>query len=80
VGLPQARRAIKELIMPSQEQPKAAKPRTEEQADDAVQRIRELNEQIIAAAKQTGRVSLDAYERALKDLLDFEQKVATPRN
>ena len=62
--------------MPSQEQPKAAGPRAEEQAEEAVQRIRELNERIIAAAKQSGRVSLDAYERALKDLLDFEQKVA----
>jgi hypothetical protein len=61
---------------PSQEKPSTAGPRVEEQFDDAVKRIRELNERVIEAAKQSGRVSLDAYERSLKDLLDFEKKVA----
>ncbi len=45
-------------------------------ADEAVERIRELNEKLIAAAKQSGNVSLDAYEKTLKDMLAFSQKAA----
>ena len=43
---------------------------------DAAQRIRELNEQILTAAKQAGGEALDAYEKALQSLVDFEQKAA----
>lgn len=45
-------------------------------ADEAAERIRELNEKLINAAKQSGNVSLDAYEKTLKDMLDFSQKAA----
>lgn len=62
--------------MPDQEKRSATEQGLEEQLDDAVKRIRELNERIMEAAKRSGRISLDAYERSLKDLLDFEQKVA----
>lgn len=42
----------------------------------ATHRIRELNERILTSAKQAGQVSLDAYEKALESLVDFEQKAA----
>lgn len=42
----------------------------------AAERIRELNERILTSAKQAGHVSLDAYEKALESLVDFEQKAA----
>jgi hypothetical protein len=44
--------------------------------EDAAQRIRALTERILDAAKQTGGESLDAYEKALESLVDFEQKAA----
>ena len=40
------------------------------------ERIRTLNEQIIASARAAGQASLDAYEKALESLVDFEQKAA----
>ncbi len=42
----------------------------------AAERIRDLNEQVIEQAKKSGNVSLDAYEKALKGVLDFEKKAA----
>lgn len=44
--------------------------------DDAAERIRALNEKIITASKQSASMSLDAYERALSSVLDFELKAA----
>jgi hypothetical protein len=44
--------------------------------EDAAARVRELNERIIESSKAAGLTSLDAYEKALKSLVDFEQKVA----
>jgi len=43
----------------------------------AAGRIRELNEQLIESSKTAGVVTLDAYEKALAGMLDFEQKVAS---
>jgi hypothetical protein len=43
--------------------------------EDAVQRIRELNERVLEQVKAAGQASLDAYEKSLKSLLDFEQRV-----
>jgi hypothetical protein len=42
----------------------------------AAERIRDLNEKVFAAAKQTGNVSVDTYERAVNNVLDFSQKAA----
>ena len=39
-------------------------------------RIRELNEQLIEASKKNGNVSLDVYEKALADMLQFSQQAA----
>jgi hypothetical protein len=45
-------------------------------AEDAVQRIRDLNERFLDSAKQAGKVTLDAYEKSLQTLVDFEEKAA----
>lgn len=47
-----------------------------EQAEQAAERIRDLNERIIEAAKKTGNTGLDAYEKALTSFLEFETKAA----
>jgi len=44
--------------------------------EDAAKRIRELNERIIESSKAAGLTTLDAYEKALNSLVEFEQKVA----
>ena len=45
-------------------------------AEAATDRIRGLNERILTSAKAAGQTSLDAYEKALESLVDFEQKAA----
>lgn len=45
--------------------------------DEALTRIRDLNERVMQSAKTAGTVSLDAYEKALKSLVEFEEKVAS---
>lgn len=42
----------------------------------AAERVRELNEKMIDAAKKSGNLSLDAYEKTLQGLVDFEEKAA----
>jgi hypothetical protein len=44
--------------------------------DDAAQRIRELTERFIEAAKKAGNESLDMYEKSLQNLVDFEERAA----
>jgi|ERR1022692_164424 hypothetical protein len=44
--------------------------------EDAAKRIRDLNERLIESSKAAGLTTLDAYEKALQNLVDFEQKVA----
>jgi hypothetical protein len=44
--------------------------------EDAAKRIRDLNERLIESSKAAGLTTLDAYEKALKRMIDFEQKVA----
>src|SRR6478609_6466844 len=44
--------------------------------DAAAERIRGLNEKVVAAAKQTGTMSIDTYEQTMHTLLDFGQKAA----
>ena len=44
--------------------------------EETTQRIRDLNERLIESSKSAGLVTLDAYEKALQSLADFEQKVA----
>lgn len=45
--------------------------------EEAAQRIRDLNERVIESSKSAGLVALDAYEKALQGIADFEHKVAS---
>jgi hypothetical protein len=44
--------------------------------EEASQRIRELTERFIEAAKKAGNLSLDTYEKSLQSLVDFEEQAA----
>jgi hypothetical protein len=44
--------------------------------DASTERMRELNDKVLTAAKQAGAVSLDTYEQTVTTLLDFSQKAA----
>ena len=44
--------------------------------EEATKRIRDLNERLMESSKAAGLTTLDAYEKALKNMLDFEQKVS----
>ena len=39
-----------------------------------LQRVRELNESIVGRAREAGKDSLEAYERLLKSVADYQQK------
>jgi hypothetical protein len=45
--------------------------------EEATQRIRGLNERLIESSKSAGLTTLEAYEKALQSLADFEEKVAS---
>ena len=42
----------------------------------AAQRIRSLNQQVLARASAVGADAVDDYEKALQDIADFETKIA----
>ena len=44
--------------------------------DANADRMRELNDKVLTAAKQAGAVSLDTYEQTVNTMLDFSQKAA----
>jgi hypothetical protein len=43
--------------------------------EETIKRIEEMNERMIESSKSAGRVGLDAYEKALQSMLDFQEKV-----
>ena len=45
-------------------------------ADDAAERIRALNEQILASGKEWGGGCLDAYEQSIQSFADFQERAA----
>jgi hypothetical protein len=49
---------------------------TTEAVEETVERIRELNERILDAGKKTGGAYLDAYEKALQSIADYQEQVA----
>jgi hypothetical protein len=66
-----------EIIMPTKPTLTDTFPGVDHAAyEDAVARIRALNERLIESSKAAGLTTLDAYEKALKSLVDFEQKIA----
>ena len=44
--------------------------------EETAERVRELNERIIEASNKGGQVYLDVYERTLKSIADYEERVA----
>ncbi len=47
-----------------------------EAVEETVERIRELNEQILDFGRKAGLAFLDAYETTLKTFADYQDKVA----
>jgi uncharacterized Ntn-hydrolase superfamily protein len=47
-----------------------------EAVEETVERIRELNEQILDAGKKAGGAYLNAYEKALQSIADYQEQVA----
>ena len=47
-----------------------------EAVEETVERIRELNEQILDAGKKAGGAYLSAYEKALQSIADYQEQVA----
>jgi hypothetical protein len=45
-------------------------------ADEAAERIRELNEQVIEGARAAGTAYLEAYENALKSIAEYQDELA----
>ena len=45
-------------------------------AQETIDRIRELNERIIENARKAGGTYLDAYERSLSMIVDYEKSLA----
>jgi hypothetical protein len=43
-------------------------------AEETIERIRALNEQILEAGKQWGQSFLDAYEQSMRTFADFQAK------
>jgi major membrane immunogen (membrane-anchored lipoprotein) len=50
---------------------------TETQVDETVGRIRDLNENIVDSARRAGGAYLDGYERTLKSIADYQEKVGS---
>ncbi len=44
--------------------------------DETTDRIRQLNERAIDAARKAGSAYLDAYERTLKSIVEYEERLA----
>ena len=49
---------------------------TKNQTEATTERIRDLNEQILDAGKQAGGAYLDAYEKTLQSIADYQEQVA----
>jgi hypothetical protein len=46
------------------------------QTEAATERIRDLNERILDAGKEAGNAYLDAYEKTLKSIADYQETAA----
>jgi hypothetical protein len=44
-------------------------------AEDAAERIRDLNERILESGKKAGNTYLDIYEKTLSSIADYQEKV-----
>ncbi len=48
---------------------------SETQFEEATERIRALNERVLESGKKAGQVYLDAYEKTLQGVADFQERV-----
>jgi hypothetical protein len=46
------------------------------EAEEAIERIRALNEQILSSGKEWGQGFLDAYEQSIRTFADFQERAA----
>jgi hypothetical protein len=53
-----------------------AQDQVKQQADEAIERIRELNEQILQGSRQWGLGFLEAYEQNMRTFADYQDKAA----
>src|SRR5262245_60785916 len=44
--------------------------------EETVKRIEEMNKRMLASSKNAGRLALDAYEKSVARMLEFQEKVA----
>jgi 2-phosphoglycerate kinase len=44
--------------------------------EETTERVRDLNERILEASKKAGGAYLDAYEKALQSIADYQEQVA----
>jgi hypothetical protein len=49
---------------------------TKNQTEATSERIRDLNERILESSNKAGTAYLDAYEKALKSIADYQESVA----
>ena len=49
---------------------------TKNATEATTERIRDLNERILEAARKAGGAYLDAYEKALESIADYQERVA----
>jgi hypothetical protein len=49
---------------------------TQTAVNETTERIRDLNERILTASKKAGGAYLDAYEKALQSIADYQEQVA----
>ena len=54
----------------------AATKTADRNVEATAERIRDLNERILESSKKAGTAYLDAYEKALKSIADYQQSVA----
>ena len=62
--------------MPAQTSSKAAQDQVKQQTEEAIERIRELNEQVLQAGREWGLGFLDAYEQSMRTFAEFQDKAA----
>ena len=61
--------------MPAQTTSKA-QDQVKQQTDEAIERIRELNEQVLQSGREWGLGFLDAYEQSMRTYAEFQDKAA----
>ena len=54
----------------------AATTQSQNAVNDTTERIRDLNERILTAGKKSGGAYLDAYEKALQSIAEYQEQVA----